>query len=93
MPRSSRRGGRSSSVVLSELECSFDDSGPPNAHPRASADVPTHERPVIGGPDVTLILVASAVAASAALVAWAARAEEPRQIDNEDSIFDEAAAD
>lgn len=40
-----------------------------------------------------LMLVASAMAASAALVAWAARAQEPRQTDTEDSIFDETAAD
>lgn len=42
---------------------------------------------------IALMLVASVVAASAALVAWAARAQEPRQADTELSIFDEAAAD
>jgi hypothetical protein len=38
------------------------------------------------------MLVASALAASAALVALAARAREPLQVDTEDSVFDEAAA-
>ena len=42
---------------------------------------------------IALMLVASAVAGSAAMVAWAARAQEPRQADTEVGIFDEAAAD
>jgi hypothetical protein len=43
-----------------------------------------------------LMFVASVVAVSAALVAWAAGAAEPRQLDDaqtEDSIFGDAAAD
>lgn len=42
---------------------------------------------------MTAILVASALAASAALVLWAARADERREIDVDDGTLGEAAAD
>lgn len=42
---------------------------------------------------IALMLVASAAAASAALVAWAARARGSRQVDTDEGVFDEAAAD